>query len=94
MLRAADCEIVHNDLTDAEPSECDCCPFAVAHGYRLGAAVAFGIIGMFEAMRENYPHSPSCSTCGFDGRTEHPNADYDRCLYRSVVIALSTRLLL
>ena len=54
--------------------------FAACYG--LGAAVAFGIVGMFEAIRAN-TYSPSCSSCGFDGQSEHPNTQYDRCLYRS-----------
>lgn len=34
------------------------------HGYRAGAAVAFGIIGMFEAIRRNAPRM--CDNCGRD----------------------------
>lgn len=54
-------------------------------GYNHGAAAAFGIIGMFEAIALNAPLQDRCKTCGYEpARGPHPSDSYDECLYRLV----------
>jgi hypothetical protein len=51
---------------------CDCCPWAVL----TGAAVAFGLIGMAEAIRENHPAPVPCRACSIEaeiGTEENPH---------------------
>lgn len=61
-------DIAHDELIDQEPNDCECCPWAVTHGYRLGAAVAFGVIGMAFAIREKLWQ------CDYCHRPDDPNA--------------------
>lgn len=51
--------------------------------FENGAAVAFGIVGMAEAIRKNAPHVKRCASCGYDPARDgdHPNTDYDNTIW-------------